>query len=81
VRRGRSWRAAERHSRTALRPPEELPPLPTRAHSRRFFARMLLERDGPGDRAEATRMAAEAADLYRAMGMPRHLAMVEEVLA
>jgi hypothetical protein len=42
---------------------------------------MLLERDGPGDRAEAAQLAAEAADLYRRMGMPRHLAMVESVFS
>ena len=41
---------------------------------------MLLDRDGPGDRAEAVRLATEAADLYRRMGMPRHLAMVEAML-
>ena len=44
----------------------------------------VLRRDAarPGrrsDRAEAARVGAEAADLYRRMGMPRHLAMVEAV--
>jgi hypothetical protein len=42
---------------------------------------MLLQRDAPGDRAEAAHMAAEAADRYRAMGMPRHLRMAEALLA
>jgi class 3 adenylate cyclase/tetratricopeptide (TPR) repeat protein len=78
---GHSWDEAEVYFRTALRQADELPHLPEQAHTRRFFARMLLERDGPGDRAEATQMAAEAADLYRRMGMPRHLAMVEPGLA
>ena len=78
---GRSWDHAEVHFRTALRQAEALPHLPEQAHARRFFASMLLERDGPGDRAEATQMAAEAADLYRRMGMPRHIAMVEALLA
>ena len=78
---GHSWDDAEAHFRTALRQAEELPHIPEQAHTRRFFARMLLERDGPGDRAEATQMAAEAADLYRRMGMPRQLAMVEALLA
>jgi class 3 adenylate cyclase/tetratricopeptide (TPR) repeat protein len=77
----RSWDDAEAHLRTALRQAEELPHLPEQAHTRRFFAQMLLERQGLGDRAEGTRMAAEAADLYRRMGMPRHLAMVEALLA
>jgi class 3 adenylate cyclase/tetratricopeptide (TPR) repeat protein len=76
----RSWDDAEDHFRTALRQAEELPHLPEQAHTRRFFARMLLDRDGPGDRTEATRLATESADLYRHMGMPRHLAMVEALL-
>ncbi len=71
---------AERYFRTALRQAAELPHLPEQAHTRRFFARMLLDRDGPGDRAEAATFAAEAADLYRRMGMPRHLEMVEALL-
>jgi hypothetical protein len=78
---GRAWDDAEAHFRTALRQAEELPHRPEQAHIRRFFARMLLERDGPGDRAEAAQLAAEAADLYRRMGMPRHLAMVESVFS
>ena len=77
---GRSWDDAEFHFRTALRQAEELPHLPEQAHTRRFFARMLFERDSPGDRAEATRMAAEAADLYRRMGMPRHFELAAGLL-
>lgn len=68
------------HFRIALRQAEELPHLPEQAHTRRFFAGMLLERDGPGDRAEATRMATEAADLYRHMGMPRHVELAAGLL-
>ena len=78
---GRRWDDAERHFRTALQQSADLPHLPEQAHTRRFFAAMLLERDGPGDRAAANQMAAEAAELYRRMGMPRHLAMVAEASA
>ena len=77
---GRSWDDAEVHFRTALRQAEELPHLPEQAHTRRFFAQMLLDRDGPGDRAEATQMAAEAADFYRRMGMPRHFELAVGLL-
>jgi hypothetical protein len=73
---GRRWDAAERHFRTALRQASELPHLPEAAHSRRFFAAMLLERDGPGDRAKAAALIHEARASYRAMGMPRHAAML-----
>jgi DNA-binding SARP family transcriptional activator len=74
---GGCWDKAEGHFRTALRQAAELPHLPEAAHTRRFFAAVLLERDGPGDRAEATALMAEARDLYTSMGMPRHAAMVE----
>lgn len=71
---------AERHLRIAVGQAAELAHLPEQAHTSRIFATMLLERDAPGDRAEAHRMAGEAADLYRRMGMPRHLQMVEEMM-
>jgi class 3 adenylate cyclase/tetratricopeptide (TPR) repeat protein len=71
------WDDAEGHFRKALRQAAEVPNRPEAAHTRRFFAEMLLERDGPGDGAEATRLLAEAGDLYRQMGMPKHVAMVE----
>ncbi len=73
----RCWDDAEGHFRAALRLAEELPHRPEAAHTRRFFAQMLLERDGPGDRLEATQLITEAAELYRQMGMSRHLIMVE----
>ena len=73
----RCWDDADGHFRTALRQAEELPHRPEAAHTRRFFAEMLLERDGPGDRAEATQLIAEARDSYRRMGMAKHLAMAE----
>jgi tetratricopeptide (TPR) repeat protein len=76
---GRQWEAAEEH-RNALCQADELPHRLEQAETRRFFARMLLERDGPGDRAEATQMAAEAADLYRRMGMPRHFELAAGLL-
>ena len=34
-------------------------------------ARMLLDRDGPGDRAAAAALAAEVAGRYRDLGLPR----------
>ena len=74
---GRRYDDAEGHFRTAMRQAEELPHPAEAAHTRRFYAQMLLERDGPGDRAEATQLITEAEDQYRRMGMPRHLAMVE----
>ena len=77
---GRQWEAAEEHFRNALCQADELPHQLEQAETRRFFARMLLERDGPGDRAKATQMAAEAADLYRRRGMPRHIELAAGLL-
>jgi tetratricopeptide (TPR) repeat protein len=74
---GRRWHDAEEHYRTALRQAAELPHLPEAAHTRRFFATMLLERDGPGDQAEAATLIDEARALYHRMGMPKHAAMVD----
>jgi len=71
---------AERHFRIALQQAAELPHLPEQAHTRRFYAAMLRERDAPGDRAEADRLVVEAADLYRRMRMPRHLALAEALM-
>ena len=45
--------------------------------ARRFFAAMLLERDRPGDRAEATALIDEARTSYESMGMPRHAALLD----
>ena len=76
---GRRWDDAEEHFRTALRQASELPHLPEQAHTRRFFAAMLLERDGPGDRAEAAVLIKEARELYGSMGMPKHAAMLDAI--
>lgn len=74
---GRSWDKAEEHFRTALRQAAALPHLPEAAHTRRFFAAMLLERNAPSDRAEAATLIDEARELYGRMGMPKHAAMLD----
>jgi len=73
----RRWDDAQRHFQAALHQAADLPHVPEQAHTRRFFAQMLLERNRPGDRVQAGGLAGEAADLYRRMDMPRHLAMAE----
>jgi tetratricopeptide (TPR) repeat protein len=77
---GEEWDLAERHFQAALRQAAELPHRIEEAHTRRWYARMLLDRAGPGDRTEAARVAGEAAALYRRMGMPRHQAIVEGLM-
>jgi len=48
---------------------------------RRFYARMLLDRDAAGDRETARRLLTEAIEMYRRIGMPKHLEMAEALLA
>ena len=74
---GERWDDAEGHLRTALQQAEALPQRPEQAHTRRFLSRMLHDRNRPGDGPEAVRLATEATELYRRMGMPRHLTMAE----
>ena len=42
---------------------------------------MLLDRDEPGDREKARELIREAIDLYREIGMPKHLEIAEELRA
>jgi DNA-binding SARP family transcriptional activator len=67
---------AEAHFRTALQQAEQMPHRAEQAHTRRWYAAMLLGRGLPGDRDRAGRLLAEAEDLYRAMGMPKHTEIV-----
>jgi hypothetical protein len=73
---GALWKDAEAHFAAALEQAEQLPHRPEQAHTRRFYATMLLERDDPGDREKALGLISEAEALYGQMGMPKHLAMV-----
>jgi class 3 adenylate cyclase/tetratricopeptide (TPR) repeat protein len=77
---GRNWPEAEGHFRAALRLADALPIRSEQADARRYFASMLAERDATGDGENARTMLEEALDLYRSMGMPRHIDMAEEQL-
>ncbi|HEV3365650.1 MAG TPA: hypothetical protein VG795_16220, partial [Acidimicrobiia bacterium] len=71
------WENAEWHYSTALTQAENLPHVLEKLHTRRWYARMLLDRSGPGDKGKATQLFGEAREGYRRLGMPRHEAMVE----
>lgn len=66
------WDAAEAHFRSALRHAEQLPFEIEGAETRRWYARMLLDRGGTGDAEQARILASEALAVYRRIGMPRH---------
>ena len=66
--------------RTALRQAHELPHKLEQPEVRRWYARMLLDRDAPGDREKARELLTEAIAMYRAIGMPRHVELAAEML-
>jgi tetratricopeptide (TPR) repeat protein len=77
---GRQWDLAEEHFATALRQAEELPFVIEGAETRRWYARMLLDRDGPGDRDRARSLVEEAIPVYGRTGMPRHEELARTLL-
>ena len=77
---GGQWEKAEEHYRTALRQAQEIPHKIEQPEVRRWYARMLLDRDAPGDRDKAFRLLTEAIAIYRQIGMPKHVEMAEKML-
>ncbi len=77
---GRQWEAAEAHYETALRQAHELPHKIEQPEVRRWYARMLIDRDGPGDRDKARELLTEAVAMYRDIGMPKHIEMAESLV-
>jgi hypothetical protein len=78
---GQQWEQAQEHYETALRQAHELPHKIEQPEVRRWYARMLIDHDGSGDREKAGALLTEAIVMYRAIGMPKHLDMAEEMLA
>jgi DNA-binding SARP family transcriptional activator len=76
----RRWDAAEQHFRRAIQQAAKLPHRLEEAHSRRFYAAMLLRRDSPGDPEHARQLLAQAVADYRRMGMPRHITLAEAMI-
>ncbi len=77
---GEQWEKAEQHYLTAQRLAHELPVVIAQPEVRRWYARMLIDRDAPGDRDKARELLTEAVAMYRQIGMPKHLEMAEAVL-
>ncbi len=78
---GGQWDVAEEHFRTALRQAEELPFELEGAETRRFYAEMLLDRNGSGDGERARSLVEEALVVYRRIGMPRHEELARRLVA
>ncbi len=77
---GGDWYQAQEHFEHALRTAHEIPHQVEQPEVRRWYARMLLDRDAPGDRARARTLLAEARAAYETIGMPKHVAMVDAML-
>jgi class 3 adenylate cyclase/tetratricopeptide (TPR) repeat protein len=75
------WNRAEAYFDEALRLSRELPMRLEEPDARRFYARMLIARDRPRDRDRARDQLAQAVTGYATLGMPRHQAMAEAMLA
>jgi tetratricopeptide (TPR) repeat protein len=69
---GKRFDEAEAHFAAALRLSEEIPHRIEGLETRRFYAGMLLERDGPGDRQRAMAFLNQAAAGFRKLGMRKH---------
>jgi len=77
---GAQWEKAEEHYQTALRQAHEVPVVIEQPEVRRWYARMLIERDAAGDRDKARQLLTEAIGSYRRLGMPKHVEMAEAQL-
>ena len=77
---GGQWEKAEEHYQKALRQAHELPVVMEQPEVRRWYARMLIDRDAPGDRDKARELLTEAIAMYRRIGMPKHIEMAEALL-
>ena len=60
--------------------PEEPPHMIMQPEPRRWYARMLLDRNGAGDKDKARTLLDEAIEMYGTLGMPRHLDMAKGML-
>jgi len=76
---GEDWAAAERHFEAALREAHALPYQIAQPEARRWFAWMLAERQAPGDRQRAQTLLGEATEMYRRIGMPKHIEIAERI--
>ncbi|MGH8972134.1 MAG: BTAD domain-containing putative transcriptional regulator [Acidimicrobiia bacterium] len=68
---------AEGHFTAALQLAEKLPHRIEQLETRRFYAQMLLDRDGARDQRQAVKLLTEASAGYKQLGMPKHAELVE----
>ena len=72
--------AAEAHFQKALKQADGLPYATEQGEVRRWYAKMLMTRNGPGDAEHARRLLTDAIAVYQRCGMPRHREMAQQML-
>lgn len=77
---GHDYDAAAAHFEEAIRQATAFPLVLEGADVRRFYAAMLAERDGDGDREHSRELLEAALETYRKARTPRHVEMVEQQL-
>ena len=78
---GQRWDEAQNHFETALGLADEIPFRSEQAEARYWYARMLLDRNASGDREKARDLLDTALEVYREIGMLKHVEMTERLLA
>ncbi len=76
---GSDWTAAEQHFQAALRQAHEIPYKIAQPEARRWYAWMLSERNAPGDNDRARTLLGQATEMYRTIGMPKHVELAEHI--
>lgn len=66
------WPAAEEHHLTAIHQMDTAPYRTAQPMAREWYARMLLDRNAPGDATKARDLLTEALAMYESIGMPFH---------
>lgn len=83
----RRWDDAERHFETALTQAHDMPFVLAQPDTRRWYAWMLIDRNGPGNRNEpgnrdkAAGLLKEAIGMYGEIGMPTYVELAEKLMA
>ncbi len=70
------WAQAAGHFEEAMAMNARMGAHPTLAHTQHDYARMLLARDGPGDREHAQALVDAARETYRQLGMDTYVARI-----
>lgn len=78
---GRNWDAATSHFEEARTIADAAPHMLERPQICYWYAKMLLNRGATGDREKASNLLNEAKSEFAAIGMPRHLDLVEKLQA